>query len=510
MHRTDLLQPRALRPLALMLVLGIGIAPIHAATYTYHGDLMDGDAPAEGAYDLRVRSFANPDASKTLGEPTELPGVALTEGRFSVELDLPEDADGITWVEVAVRKAGSGDTFETLGDPQPVSKGSASCPGAWALDGNTGVPAGSFLGPVDADALLELRSNGRRVARFDSPVIPGVIEAPNVVFGASLNVAAGMGSTVSGGGATHDGDTTHPDLDPNRPNRAMGDFSTVGGGVGNVAQNDLSTVAGGSRNSATGVGSVVAGGSSNAADGSHGAIGGGRSNRASADDSTVGGGDSNIASADNSTVGGGDRNQAAGQSSTIAGGFFNCAGGDYSWAGGRDAKVRPGNGADDGTCAPDSGDADGDQGSFVWSDSSRALFTPFISTGPNQFAIRAAGGLRWEGTGVNSTRSPAFTHRVDTAPSGGNTCTGGSGVADSRTAINHPLLNGNPNAVILMTPNYGSTVDGVAPPRNPMGVYFNAAVDGNCAAGRWVIYDLTTSPDPLNQGAMFNIWFVLP
>ena len=465
MNRNGLLQPAALRPLVWMLALGVAIAPVHAAKYTYHGDLMDGDAPAEGAYDLRVRSFASPDASKALGEATELPGVLLVEGRFSVELDLPEDADGITWVEVAVRKANSGNAFETLGDPQPVSKGGATCPGAWALDGNTAVPPGSFLGPVDADALLELRSNGRPVARFDSPLVPGFLEAPKVVFGASSNSAVGIGSTVSGGGATHDGDTTFPALDPSKSNRAIGAFSTVAGGRGNVAQKAFDAVAGGYENSAAGEASVVGGGRSNA---------------------------------------------ASGYASTISGGWSNCAGGDYSWAGGRDATVRPGNEANDGFCGPDSGDSDGDQGSFVWSDSSREPFIPFSSTGPNQFAIRAEGGLRWEGTGVNSTRSPAFTHRVNTAASGGNTCTGGSGVADSRTAINHPLLNGNPNAVILMTPNYGSTADGVAPPRNPLGVYFNADADDNCAAGHWVIYDLTTSPASLNQGAMFNIWFVLP
>ena len=496
MHRIDPSTLSALRPLAFALALGAAaVAPAHAAKYTYHGELMDGETPAEGTYDLRVRALAEPDATKALAEPTELPGVRLSAGRFSVELDLPEDADGITWMDVAVRASDSGAAFETLGEPQPLSKGVASCPGAWALDGNSGVPPGSFVGPVDADALLELRANGRRVARLDSAADPGYVDAPTVVFGASSNAAPGIGNTISGGGATHDGDTSNPGVAPLNANRANGDFSTIGGGIGNAIDADYGVVSGGMRNSVT----------SNTA-----AVGGGGGNRASGHGTTVAGGDSNIASGTTSTVGGGDRNQADGQSSTIAGGFFNCAGGDYSWAGGRDAKVRTGNGAGDGTCAPDSGDSDGDQGSFVWADSSRALFTPFVSTGPNQFAIRAAGGLRWEGTGVNSTRSPAFTHRVDRAASGGNTCTGGTGVLDSRTAIDHPLLNGNPNAVIVMTPNYGSTVDGVAPPRHPMGVYFNAGADGNCAAGRWVIYDVTTSAETLNDGAMFNVWFVLP
>ena len=76
-------------PLALALALGLCVAPAYAAKYTYHGDLMDGDAPAEGAYDLRVRAFAQPGATKALAEPTELPGVKISAGGFSVELDLP-------------------------------------------------------------------------------------------------------------------------------------------------------------------------------------------------------------------------------------------------------------------------------------------------------------------------------------------------------------------------------------------------------------------------------------
>lgn len=152
------------RPLALALALGLCVAPAYAAKYTYHGDLMDGDAPAEGAYDLRVRAFAQPGATKALAEPTELPGVKLSAGRFSVELDLPEDDDGMTWVEVAVRRAGTTDDFETLGDPQPLSKANSSCPGAWALDGNSGMPAGSFLGTVDPAVSLDLKASGRRVA----------------------------------------------------------------------------------------------------------------------------------------------------------------------------------------------------------------------------------------------------------------------------------------------------------------------------------------------------------
>jgi hypothetical protein len=159
-----------LRPLSILLAAALACPAAQAARYTYHGDLMDGDAPAEGAYDLRVRSFANPDASKALGEATELPGVALVEGRFSVGVDLPEDADGTTWVEVAVRRAGSNEAFERLGNPQPIAKVNSTCPGAWALDGNSGAPAGSFLGHADDRAVFVDAPRGVAVNSTTEPV----------------------------------------------------------------------------------------------------------------------------------------------------------------------------------------------------------------------------------------------------------------------------------------------------------------------------------------------------
>lgn len=92
----------------------------------------------------------------------------------------------------------------------------------------------------------------------------------------------------------------------------------------------------------------------------------------------------------------------------------NCAGGDYSWAGGIFAKVRPaadpgGSGSCSGLTYP--GGA-GDAGTFVWADEQAG---DFISTGPNQFLIRAAGGMA---VNVNNPGSSTFrvngTIRVDT------------------------------------------------------------------------------------------------
>jgi hypothetical protein len=120
---------------------------------------------------------------------------------------------------------------------------------------------------------------------------------------------------------------------------------------------------------------------------------------------TVSGGGSllyfNTASGVFSTVSGGVGNTASGHYSTVGGGSSNQAGGDFSFAGGRRAKVRD---------AATAGNASGDQGTFLWADSS---FFNFNSITSNEFAVRATGGFRLV-TAVNgATGAPTKTTSID-------------------------------------------------------------------------------------------------
>jgi hypothetical protein len=187
------------------------------------------------------------------------------------------------------------------------------------------------------------------------------------VGGGLQNTAAGNHAVVAGGTG----------------NSAEAYDSAIGGGINNTASGQRATVGGGYVNAASGGYSVVAGGSDNTASGLYSTVGGGQQNTATAGDTTVAGGVGNHATASYAAIGGGAHNEASGSFSTVVGGYRNAAGGDYSFAGGRRATVRDPNdvGGDD---------TDGDQGTFVWADSTDEDFT---STGPDQFLIRAAGGV---------------------------------------------------------------------------------------------------------------------
>ena len=268
-----------------------------------------------------------------------------------------------------------------------VGCGPAPSASGWGLSGNAGTNASTnFIGTTDGEA-FSVRVDNQRVARFEAIALTGPAggHTANVLLGSRHNlITSGVrGATIAGGGVPTG--NSDPEFDFDGPNRVTDHYGTVGGGYANRAGNAAGTTI--DRAFAT-----VGGGIDNTASGTSSTVGGGVANTASGFRSTVGGGNSNTASGSDSTVGGGFGNTASGDSSTVSGGFENCAGGSSSWAGGTRAVVRPGTAPVVGSCAglPAYPGGGGDRGTFVWSDTQ---IGNFISTGDDQFLVRARGGI---------------------------------------------------------------------------------------------------------------------
>ena len=313
----------------------------------YRGVLNDHGAPASGRYDLEFRLHGGKDSPLSMVGPVRVEDVQVSDGAFAIALPVDQALLPVSgWIEVAVRDGGSEAAFEPLLGKQPFALfAKAVCPGSWEVVGNPGIAAGNFLGTTD-NAPLELRVNNARVFRASQGQldINGALNVgTNVIAGHASNSvpADAVGSTIAGGGGTRGGSAFA---------NATGDlFGTVGGGGGNQALGGFSVVTGGEGNQALGGGS------------------------------SVGGGENNFAAEAYATVGGGFQNQAAGVASVSPGGGRNTAGGDYSFAAGRQATI---------TAAHD--------GTFAWADGTDAAF---VSTGVNQFLVRAGGGV---GLGTNA------------------------------------------------------------------------------------------------------------
>jgi hypothetical protein len=227
--------------------------------------------------------------------------------------------------------------------------------------------------------------------------------APNVIAGDTAADQHNLiGPTVWGSSILGGGNDSSPNViiaDPNQPAGTPLQFATIGGGMLNTVRQSYGAIGGGSANIVSGAyggfGSVIAGGRNNnisdngpslfatdsfigGGNGNHvyannGAIGGGGNNGVQGRYSFVGGGQLNNAGTATqgwAVVGGGSNNNASGDGSVIPGGVSNTAAGTNSFAAGTLAQATHDH-------------------SFVWSDGTSATQT----TAPNQFVVRASGGV---------------------------------------------------------------------------------------------------------------------
>lgn len=224
---------------------------------------------------------------------------------------------------------------------------------------------GDLMFATTDTSAVEFKVNNSRGLRIEYPDGFGNT-VPNLIGGYSGNSVAteSEGTVIAGGGLAGFENKILPPLSPPSPPALRSDYATISGGFGNEASGQSIVIGGGARNIATANLTT---------------IGGGQQNQALQGGDTVAGGDRNIANGGVASVGGGGFNEATGSHATVPGGDSNTASGDYSFAAGRYARAEH-------------------KGSFVWSDSGDPL-NSLASTGPDQFLIKASGGV---GIGTNA------------------------------------------------------------------------------------------------------------
>jgi hypothetical protein len=310
----------------------------------YQGMLTDNSGtPLNGSYNIIFKIYNDPSAGTKKWEEIQ-PSVSVTNGLFNVilgsvtpiNLDFSEDY----WLDITVE-----------GEHMPSRLRLTSVGYAYralVADSALAVTPGSGSNWHISNHVLYSNSYWG-IARGG---------AGNILTGDSVNTHVNLGVASSTGfGSPSD----------------IG-YETVSGGLSNTAKFSFATVGGGQNNTANYGYATVGGGQNNEAGGPWATVGGGIGNRASFDyfAPTVAGGKENTAWKAYATVGGGYENYAFGEAATIPGGYQDSAVGDYSFAAGYRAKAFH-------------------YGSFVWADSTNAVFSSDLV---NEFAVRASGGMR--------------------------------------------------------------------------------------------------------------------
>jgi hypothetical protein len=229
----------------------------------------------------------------------------------------------------------------------------------WGLSGNTGTDStANFIGTNDNNSLI-LKVNNHKAIQ----IIPTTNNDPNLIFGNENNsitpshfvtgsaISAGTGnqiySNISGQeGVVISGGKDNKIITPTS-NPISIEFSTISGGWDNEINNSSRSI-------------------------------------------ITGGYDNSINDSFNSSILGGNSNIAKGMWSTVVGGALNYSGGNYSLVAGNNAHIRD-------KTEVGGGDTDGDENTFIWSQSG------MVSTAPKQVLFEAQGGF---GIGTNAPTSP--------------------------------------------------------------------------------------------------------
>lgn len=387
-----MLKPPLWTLFSAILILANPSASAQGSGFTHQGRLEADGAPAQGTYDLMFAVYAAASGGTAAAGPLSVANVEVAGGVFTVRLDFGTTVftGPARWLEMGVRRAGSGAAYTTLSPRQEITPapyaiyaGNAATATAaegvvangvgtlalanravtsakiddrtiqavdlslslldgtfWKLTGNAGTAPGvNYLGTTDNQA-LEARVNNTRALRLE-PAASG----PNVIGGASGNavvpgasgagILAGNSNLVSGSFAAIGGGVF---------NRAAS-HAFVGGGWSNLVHQPYAVIAGGSRNlierpGGTGQFGTIGGGLGNAIEsfGSGSTIAGGQFNRIEWANSpaTIGGGNRNRIDSDLATIGGGEFNRITngGNASTISGGRLNTVEKDFATIGG--------------------------------------------------------------------------------------------------------------------------------------------------------------------------------
>lgn len=321
--------------------------------YAYRVSTVDGSTGGElfGSLTFSPSEFVEPGNALTVLNQNNSPVFDVSvnaDGNSSVSFYEPADAKNAKAANLApaldISVSPDGTASLSFFDPVDSKKDFLATAGkAIEISVNSeGLGTINFYEPTDSKNNFA-ESSPKVQMHKDGLIMFGATELDTSLIVAPNGDIIGLGQITMGQNSSSGVHTSVLGFD----NDASGDSSSIGGGSYNVAFGTISVIGGGHSNSVNGTGSTIGGGAFNQIDG------------------------------DYATIGGGTNNIAMGNFATIPGGQDNDANGDNSYAAGYRAAAEH-------------------SGSFVWADNTES---DFATTAPDQFIIRANGGV---GIGTNS------------------------------------------------------------------------------------------------------------
>ena len=441
--------------------------------FTYQGELQNNGLPAKGTYNLMFSLFNTSSGGSAIAGPVTTNGVVVSNGLFAVLIDFgPGVFTGTNyWLEIGVESNGIS-SFTTLAPRQQLT------PTPYAIMANS---ASNLLGTLPTAQLT---------GTFSASQLSGTVPSANIsgTYGNAVTFN-NANNSFTGGGATDSSE-------PGATNIVDGNFGTISGGYKNLVSGQAGTVPGGENNVAGGNFSFAAGQNAQALNNGSFVWADDSSSSTFADSGpnqflvrATGGVGINTSEpgaqlhvfqgagsgqSDNFYSGG----PAIFADTSTADGIFACtsvSGGFGVW----------GEAPSDGVGV--FGDTINEDGTGVEGATETGVGVYAIAYTNSGSALTIGGGaIHISGAGTN-TDTAAFIQVATAANSTGN-----------HTVIANSLCDGDPDAILLVTPN--SSPQGITGVSNnhPIGVMYSAP--------HWEIFEQDNASMPLN--AAFNVLII--
>ncbi|MEO8135007.1 MAG: hypothetical protein ABI831_13620 [Betaproteobacteria bacterium] len=492
----------------LALLLGANAACAQTTTFTYQGRLTDNGTAADGNYDCQFALFDASGGGAQIGAPLTRTNVVVANGVFTVQLDFGAGAfpGANRFLEIGVRITGGG-SFTTLSPRQQITAASYGIRTLSAASADTATNA-TQLGGVAASQYV-LSSD----ARLSDPRPPTAGSSNYVQNTASQQASSNFNISGNGTAAgTLTGNivnaTTQYNIGGERMFSAPGAqnlFAGYGAGPLNTGSNNafFGHAAGdfngsGSNNSYFGASAGftntsgfnnaffghTAGFVSTASYNSFFGYAAGQANTAGGDNTFFGA----LAGIANTS---GSRNTVIGRNANVASGALTNA-----TAIGAFARVDQNDSLVLGSVNGVNG-ATADTKVGIGTTAPAAKLDIKGSSATDVALQISNGAIKVAGAGLG-TSTPVFIHR---ATAGNIAC---ATPASSCTTIDHPLTNGDPNAILIVTPNWNPGGLGGTYNNHPIGVYY----EDFAAVKKWRIFNQDLVAMPVN--AAFNVLVVKP
>lgn len=158
------MSPRVIASMALLALGGVAAAEPLGTAFTYQGELREGDALANGVYDLRFRLFADADGVTPIGAVLCQDNVEVVDGRFTVVLDAGAVFAGdVRYLEVNVRAdtgafCASGAGYTTLLPRQRIAAAPNAAFASSAASATNATNAANATSAITANNALTLNN----------------------------------------------------------------------------------------------------------------------------------------------------------------------------------------------------------------------------------------------------------------------------------------------------------------------------------------------------------------